>query len=205
MPQKTRVRDARATRRRILDAATAEFSAFGLIGARTARIAEVARANQRMIYACFGNKDGLFDAVPEHHISDARQAVTMDGRGLPGCATGCAQQVFDFYRAHPHLVRLSLWQSLERPELMAKLPAVAVAMRDKVTAIRHAQETGHVSSALPAERVLDQVLTLAHGNITAAAHAEAWTDQQRHDLGAAVATLTLCSAAPTTPGAGGGA
>ncbi|SNT41338.1 transcriptional regulator, TetR family [Streptosporangium subroseum] len=56
-------------RRRVLNAATAEFSAHGLSGARTARIAESAKANQYMIYAYFGYKDGLFDAVLERNAT----------------------------------------------------------------------------------------------------------------------------------------
>ena len=39
------VRDAEASRARILDAATAEFAAFGLAGARVDRIADAADAN----------------------------------------------------------------------------------------------------------------------------------------------------------------
>lgn len=201
MQKETPVRDAEATRHRILDAATAEFSAYGLAGARTARIAAAAHANQRMIYAYFGNKDGLFDAVLEHHITTAQHAVTLDANDLPGYA----QRVFDFYRAHPHLVRLALWQSLERPELMESLPAVVTAMDAKVTAISRAQQAGHVASAVPADRLLDQILTLTHGNITAASHAEAWTARQRHDLGVAVTALTRPGPAPTAPESGDGA
>ncbi|MGW1728629.1 TetR family transcriptional regulator [Streptomyces sp. NPDC002306] len=186
MRQETQVRDAEATRRRILDAATAEFSAFGLAGARTARIAQTARSNQRMIYAYYGSKDGLFDAVLEHHVAAAQQAVTLDATDLPGYA----QQVFDFYRAHPHLVRLAMWQSLERPALMDSLPMVATAVRDKVEAISRAQDAGQVTSAVSADRLLEQILTLAHSGITAAAHPEKWTDEQRHDLGVAVTSLT---------------
>ena len=114
------VRDATATRHRILQAATVEFAASGLAGARVSRIAERARANQRMIYAYFGSKDGLFDAVLEHHVLLAQDAVTFEATDLPGYA----QQVFDVYRTHPHLVRLALWQALERPDLMRSLAPV---------------------------------------------------------------------------------
>jgi AcrR family transcriptional regulator len=79
-------RDAAATRRRILEAATPEFSAFGLAGGRTARIAEAADANQRMIYAYFGSKDRLFDAVLVHNILIVQEAVAFDVGDLPGDA-----------------------------------------------------------------------------------------------------------------------
>ncbi|MET7290397.1 TetR/AcrR family transcriptional regulator [Streptomyces sp. NPDC005573] len=152
-----------------------------------------------MIYTYYGSKDGLFDAVLDHHITAAQDAVTLDATDLPGYVL----QVFDFYRAHPHLVRLAMWQSLERPELMAARPEVAMAMAGKAAAIREAQRMGRVASALPAERLLEQILPLAHGSITAAAHAEAWTDQQRHDLGVAVGALVRPSTEPTEREGGG--
>jgi AcrR family transcriptional regulator len=180
------IRDAAATRRRILEAATVEFAAAGLAGGRIGRIAERARANQRMIYAYYGNKDGLFNAVLEHHVLIAQDAVTFDATDLPGYA----QQVFDVYRTHPHLVRLALWQALERPDLMQSLEPVIRTMTDKVTAIARAQSAGQVGTALPADRLLDHILTLAHGNLALAGGANSWTDEQRHDLGLSVALLT---------------
>jgi AcrR family transcriptional regulator len=180
------VRDAAATRRRILEAATAEFAAAGLAGGRIGRIAERARANQRMIYAYYGNKDGLFNAVLEHHILIAQDSVAFDATDLPGYA----QQVFDVYRTQPNLVRLALWQALERPDLMQSLAPVARTMKDKVAAIARAQSAGQVSTMLPADRLLDHILTLAHGNLALAGRANSWTDAQRHDLGISVILLT---------------
>ena len=185
-PPAPAVRNATATRHRILQAATVEFAASGLAGARVSRIAERARANQRMVYAYFRSKDGLFDAVLEHHVLLAQDAVTFEAADLPGYA----QQVFDVYRTHPHLVRLALWQALERPDLMRSLAPVVRTMSDKVAAIARAQAAGLVSDALPADRLLDHILTLAHGNLVLAGRAYSWTDAQRHDLGVSVARLT---------------
>lgn len=191
-PAATAVRDAAATRRRILEAATAEFAAAGLAGGRIARIAQRAGANQRMIYAYYGSKDGLFDAVLEHNILIVQDAVTLDAADLPGYA----QQVFDVYRAHPHFVRLALWQALERPDLMQSLAPVRSAMKDNIAAIARAQAAGQVSDALSADRLLDHILALAHGNLVLAGHANSWTSAQRRDLGTSVALLT----APAPPG-----
>ncbi len=43
------VRDAEATKKRLLDAAAAEFAEFGIAGARVDRIALAAKANKSMI------------------------------------------------------------------------------------------------------------------------------------------------------------
>src|SRR5882757_11434054 len=58
-------RDPERTRAAILDAATQEFTANGLNGARVDAIAQRARVNKRMIYHYFGGKDGLYLAVLE--------------------------------------------------------------------------------------------------------------------------------------------
>ncbi|QRP45677.1 TetR family transcriptional regulator [Amycolatopsis sp. FDAARGOS 1241] len=178
--------DAAATGRRILDAAPAEFSEAGLAGGRVGRIAARARANQRMIYAYFGSKDGLFEAVLTEKVLQAQNAVVFDAEDLSGYAC----QIFDFYRAHPHLVRLNLWQALERPDLLKSLAPVERAMADKVAGIAAAQAAGKVSTALPAERVLDLVLSLTYGNVAQAGNAAAWTDDQRAALATAVTRLT---------------
>ncbi|WIX80341.1 TetR family transcriptional regulator [Amycolatopsis carbonis] len=178
-------RDAAATRRRILDAAVEEFSDAGLAGGRVGRIAERARANQRMIYAYFGSKDGLFEAVLTEKVLQAQAAVMFDAEDLPGYAC----QVFDFYRANPRMARLNLWQALERPDLLPSLAPVERAMADKVAGIAAAQASGAVSSALPAAVLLDLVLALTYGNIAQAGNAALWPDSQRTALATAVSRL----------------
>ncbi|HEV3011213.1 MAG TPA: helix-turn-helix domain-containing protein, partial [Burkholderiales bacterium] len=51
-------RDPGRTRARILEAATGEFARYGLGGARVDRIAARAKANKRMLYYYFGDKEG---------------------------------------------------------------------------------------------------------------------------------------------------
>ena len=65
-------RDPDRTRRRILAAALAEFSAKGFAGARVDAIARRARGNKRMLYHYFGNKEDLFTAVLRHKMAERR-------------------------------------------------------------------------------------------------------------------------------------
>jgi AcrR family transcriptional regulator len=67
-------RDPERTRAAILAAATAEFTAKGLTGARVDAIAKSAGANKRMIYHYFGDKDGLYLAVLEATYGSIRAA-----------------------------------------------------------------------------------------------------------------------------------
>ena len=65
-------RDPDRTRRRILAAALAEFSAKGFAGARVDAIAKRAKGNKRMLYHYFGNKEQLFIAVLRHKMAERR-------------------------------------------------------------------------------------------------------------------------------------
>jgi AcrR family transcriptional regulator len=186
-------RDAAASRRRILDAATEEFSAYGLAGARVARIAEKANINTRMIYAYFGSKDGLFDAVLEHHVLAAQKSVTLDPADVPAYA----EQVFDAYRSQPHLVRLYLWQYLERPGMPLAVPSAARFIHANDQAVARAQADGLVNDELSADRLLDHVLALTIGNLTCRPHH--WTDDERRDVGLSVRRLTRPRSSPGPP------
>jgi AcrR family transcriptional regulator len=73
-------RDPEATREAILTAATDEFAAYGLGGARVDRIAERAGINKRMLYYYFGQKEDLFLAVLERayvKIRGEEQALNL--------------------------------------------------------------------------------------------------------------------------------
>jgi AcrR family transcriptional regulator len=103
--------DAEATRRRIFQAATAEFAARGLAGARIDRIATEARANKQAIYLYFGSKEKLFGAVVRAKMAEIGNASDIDPDGL----AESVGRLFDWYREHPELVRLLLWEALETP------------------------------------------------------------------------------------------
>ncbi|GLW10759.1 putative TetR family regulatory protein [Microtetraspora sp. NBRC 13810] len=108
--QPSRTRDAEATKARLLRAATAEFAAHGIAGARVDRISTAARANKALIYAYFGNKDRLFDAVLDAHVARVLDEVPFTPEDLPGYAG----HLFDFLLANPNQLRLAAWQRLER-------------------------------------------------------------------------------------------
>ncbi|MET0133977.1 MAG: TetR family transcriptional regulator [Kibdelosporangium sp.] len=105
------VRDSDQTKGRLLAAAMAEFAEYGIAGARIDRIANAARTNKQMIYAYFGNKDGLFDTVFTEHVARWLAAVDFDVGDLPGYAG----RLFDYFEADPAALRLSTWYRLERP------------------------------------------------------------------------------------------
>ena len=133
--------DSTETKRRLLEAALREFAEHGLAGARVDRIAEQARANKRLIYAYFGNKEQLFDTVMVHSLGVLADAVPFDARDLPGYAGA----LFDHMTAHPALVRLTMWKMLERPAVSSLEVEV---YRPKVDNVAAAQRAGIVRSGI---------------------------------------------------------
>ena len=100
---------ADATRRRLLDAATTDFAAHGIAGARVDRIAAAAGINKAQLYAYFGDKLGLFDAAFRLHADAVADAVPFTATDLAGYAV----RLYDAFLARPDLVRLVTWAKLE--------------------------------------------------------------------------------------------
>lgn len=99
-----------ATSRRILDAAAGEFAERGIAGARIDRITAAARTNKAQVYAYFGSKESLFDAVIADRASQLMSSVDFDAGDLPGWAVA----MYDENLRNPRLVRLLTWLRLER-------------------------------------------------------------------------------------------
>lgn len=102
-------RDPERTRRRILDAATAEFSRYGLGGARIDRIARRAGANKRMLYYYFGDKDGLFLAALEAryaHIREAERALRLEHLEPRVALDRLVRFTWDYCLEHPEFITL---------------------------------------------------------------------------------------------------
>jgi AcrR family transcriptional regulator len=138
--------DSAATRARLIEAAFGEFVDRGLAGARVERIAGQAVANKQAIYAYFGSKDALFDAVLAQRLGILANAVPFRPDDLPGYALA----TFDFLVRNPQIMRLTLWKRLERPE----------ATGEEIEAYR--QKAAALLAARPglgtAERALDALL-----------------------------------------------
>lgn len=147
-------RDSSATRARLLDAAFSEFATYGIAGARVDRIAEAAKANKRLIYVYYGNKEQLFDAVLQRALETGSESIPFDADDLPGYAGS----IFDHLVERPELMRLVLWKQLERPGLTG---AEAESYEAKITAVRQAQGAGRIDASIAPVDVLTLVTGLS--------------------------------------------
>jgi AcrR family transcriptional regulator len=151
--QKTR--NAEATREKILEAATAEFSAHGISGARVDRIAEAAGCNKNLIYVYFQNKEGLFSAVLQKHLKRVYDELIFTPEDLPAYAG----RVFDFAMANPDIMRLMAWFGLEQK---VESPAErSASVESKIHALAQQQKSGETGDLFPPAFLMAVVMTLA--------------------------------------------
>ena len=149
-------RDADRTRKRLLAAATGEFAALGIAGARIDRIAAAAGCNKAMIYAYFGSKDQLFEASFTAHVAGFLEQVPFDVADLPGYAG----RLFDYFEDHPAALRLSIWYRLERPR-GAPLRAVVSANQSRLDQLAQAQRSGRLPGRYTPAELLALVQSVA--------------------------------------------
>jgi AcrR family transcriptional regulator len=102
-------RDPERTRQSILASATAEFARYGLGGARVDRIAARARANKRMLYYYFGDKEGLFLAALEEryaHIRNAERSLELGHLDPREAVRRLVEFTWNYFLEHPEFMTL---------------------------------------------------------------------------------------------------
>jgi AcrR family transcriptional regulator len=168
-----RPRNPEATRELLLDAAADEFATYGYAGARIDRIADAASTNKRMIYAYFGDKDGIFDAVIKREV-----AALMEATPIAGDLAAFAASRFDFLRAHPRVRLLAAWRTLERGEAT---DVERASYRARVDAVQDAQRDGLVTDAIPAVDLFALVLRMTEAWLSAPPALVAATPSGRYE------------------------
>lgn len=103
------MRDAEATKLRILAAAKKEFAQNGLEGARVDAIALAAQANKRMIYHYFESKENLFKIIIENAYLDIRsKEALLELEKLPpkDAITEFVRFTWNYYLENPEFITL---------------------------------------------------------------------------------------------------
>jgi len=135
-------RDPGRTRAAILAAATQEFTAKGLTGARVDAIAKRARVNKRMIYHYFGDKDGLYLAVLEatyEAIRNAELALHLTDRDPVDGMRELVLFTWRYFLSHPEFLSLLGTENLHK---------AAYLKRSKRIRELHSPLVGMISSLL---------------------------------------------------------
>lgn len=151
-------RDPETKRQRLLEAALAEFAAYGLAGARVDRLAKRAGISAGLVYSFYENKEGLFEAVFDAIVERTVAGIPID----PDDLGEYAGRLHDGGLGHPEVMRFVAWYELERGAVAGRRASTSAAMREKVAAIADAQRRGVVTDRLTAGQVLALVLGLAN-------------------------------------------
>jgi AcrR family transcriptional regulator len=145
-----------ATRARVIEAATAEFARHGIAGARVDRIAEAAETNKAQLYAHFGSKDGLFDAVFDASLDRIVEVVPISAGDLADWAV----RLYDEYLARPDVIRLATWARMERSPT-GHLAGEGERNSPKLAAIAEAQAAGTVRPGTDPFDVMAMVIAMS--------------------------------------------
>jgi AcrR family transcriptional regulator len=141
-------RDADMTRRRILAAATAEFSRKGLGGARVDEIALRSKSNKRMIYHYFGSKEKLFTAVLEAAylgIRTAEKELHLDELDPESAILKLVEFTWKYYLKHPELLTLVNSENLHRAKHLKSSQAIRETSHQFVTMVKTILDRGVAS------------------------------------------------------------
>ncbi|RII14197.1 HTH-type transcriptional repressor NicS [Streptomyces sp. YIM 130001] len=145
MPEQPQTSRGAATYQRVVEAATEEFAQYGIAGARVERIVKAARTNKAQLYAYFGDKEQLFDAIFRSSLDRITNVVPIDADDLSDWAV----RLYDEYLRRPDLIRLATWTRLERRPAGHLVDTRERYDERKLAAIADAQAAGRVREGDP--------------------------------------------------------
>ena len=149
------------TKRRLMEAATAEFAARGLAGTTMEQIAKRAGINKERLYNYFGDKQRLFATVLSEELGKVAEAVPIDVVRDED-AGEYAGRCFDYMAVHPELIRLLQWEALEYgddevPDEVGRTEHY----RQKVDSFSNTQHGGALSGQSEAAHLFSLVLAVS--------------------------------------------
>jgi AcrR family transcriptional regulator len=142
---KKKLRNPDDTKRRILAAAKAEFAKKGLGGARVDDIAARAKANKRMMYHYFGNKDDLFSHVVEDAYAEFREreaALELDSLDPVAAITALIAFIWKYFLDNPEFITLVNSENLHKARHIKKSQRMQEMSRSFVGRMQHLLERG---------------------------------------------------------------
>jgi AcrR family transcriptional regulator len=151
--------DTERTRRRLLDAALAEFAVRGLDGTTVSAIAHRAGVNKERLYSYFGDKQALWRLVLSTELERLSAAVALTGASLDDVGE-FAGATFDYHAAHPQLARLLQWEGLQDGQA-ADAARRTAHYREKVRRFAAAQRAGVLDPGLDAAHLVFALIALA--------------------------------------------
>lgn len=139
------VRDAEATKQRILAASRAEFARHGYSGARISRISRAAQANKRLLYYYVGNKEALYLEALEAGYRDIRAAETkLHLDDLPPLAAieRLVRFTWDYFVANPEFIAMLNTENLHKAKHLKRSKRVEATNSPVIAAVARILQKG---------------------------------------------------------------
>ena len=172
-----RRRDPARSRAAILAAATAEFSARGLGGARVDEIASAAGVNKSLLYHYFGGKEDLFLAVLEEayaQIRHAEGALRLEALEPREAMERLVDFTWSYFVEHPEFISLLNSENLHRARHLARSSKIRALHHPLVERIDEILErgarTGHFRGDVDAVQLYVSIAALGYFYLS-----NAWT------------------------------
>lgn len=143
------------TKRKILAAAEAEFSANGLAATKVDDIARRAGVNKQLIYAHYTSKENLYSTILEvvygRYAEYEKVLFESEYEGIE-TVHNVILKYFDFLTKNRSFVRLVLWENLNNASYMDKVDVQLFAGIENL--LRDGIRKGMISKSLDVEQII---------------------------------------------------
>lgn len=143
-----RPRDAERTKAAILSAARDEFCTHGFNGARVDAIAARAKANKRLLYHYFGNKEALYSAVlldAYHEIRRGERELRISQYDPVEAVDRIIRFSFRHFLANPWFPRLMSVENLQNAKFVRRIGNIEEIRSPIVGELKDIIARGHAS------------------------------------------------------------
>ncbi|MEV6425838.1 TetR family transcriptional regulator [Streptomyces sp. NPDC051662] len=153
--------DVEGTKRRIHQAAVAEFARYGPSGTTIDRIAKGAGVNRERVYNYFGDKEALFATVVRGELDRLAADVPLQHVTCAEDLARFAGQAFDYQQDHPDVARLVLWEGLADTGGVRDEAVRTGLYTGKTGAVEAAQKAGLVDDSVAPAHLVFLLIALA--------------------------------------------
>ncbi len=156
----------------ILTAAENEFAEKGFWGARVDEIATQSGLNKRMIYAYFGDKEGLYRQVLLNSYSKMEEIENkLIVKKLEGIelVKSIISTYFDFLYNNPNFVNILMWENLNKGKNLVEIDNSSIerkSIQHFINAIEKGKNDGIFNKKINSYQVVLSMITTCFANFS---------------------------------------
>jgi len=167
-----KIRDAGKSRQNILAAAETEFAEKGFYGARVDEVAVQAGINKRMIYAYFGDKEGLYKQVLFRvyaRMEDVERELVEQQYSGTELIEKIISAYFQFLKSNPTFVSILMWENLNKGRYLQEIESSRIeraTIRYFVGALEEGKASGLFRPEIDSWQTVISLITTCFANFS---------------------------------------